>query len=325
MIELKSPKNGQIVELMTETQIKFIESDRTNSAAADFNYLDLKKGDSDNSLPQNVKFEWTATVEGVVQISENEGFESYYEKAGFNSCEVYNLKCATRYFWRVVCENEVSDVYCFDTNERCPRFMKVDGITNVRDCGGWRTVSGRRIKQGLLYRGSEMNSHVTITDAGIETMRKDMKINFVIDFRSTENEFVEDVYKKGYLNISVRPYCDWFRQPNSIIKNIFEILVNEENYPVYYHCWGGADRTGTLAFILGALLGQYREDLIGDYEITSLSIWGDRSRNIERVQEFIAEFDSFEGSTMSEKAENYMLSCGISKAQIDKFKEIMLS
>lgn len=324
MIELKCPENGKLVEIMTETQIKFIESDRNNSAAADFNYLDLKKGDNDNSLPKSLKLEWIASGESVVQISEDGEFKTYYEKAGFHSCEIYNLKCATRYFWRVVCENEVSDVYYFDTNARCPRFMKVDGITNIRDCGGWQTVSGKRIKQGLLYRGSELNSHLAITDAGIKTMREEMKIKYVIDLRNAVNEIVEDVYKQGYINISVRPYCEWFRLPNSIIKNIFEILANEENYPVYYHCWGGADRTGTLAFILGALLGQYQEDLIDDYEITSLSIWGDRSRNIERVHDFIEEFNSFEGKTMSEKAENYILSCGVSKILIDNFRKIML-
>ena len=34
------------------------------------------------------------------------------------------------------------------------------------------------------------------------------------------------------------------------IKNIFEILANEENYPVYIHCDNGADETGTVAFLI---------------------------------------------------------------------------
>lgn len=324
MIQLKKPQNNEIVEIMTDVQIKFIESDRTCNTAADFNYLDLKRGECDNSMPQSVKFEWEASDEGVVQLSEDKEFKDCYEKTGVNSCEIYNLKCATRYFWRVVCKNEISDVFSFETNGRAPRFMLVDGMTNVRDCGGWKTVSGKRIKQGLLYRGSEMNSHVNITDVGMKTMREEMKIKYVIDFRSTVDEIVEDVYKRGYINISVQPYCSWFKQPNSVMKSIFEILANEENYPVYYHCWGGADRTGTLTFILGALLGQFLDDLIDDYEITSLSIWGDRSRNVQRVQDFIEYFNNLEGATLSEKAENYLLSCDISKDMIEKFKKIML-
>lgn len=324
MIELKYPENGETVELMTDVQIKFIESNRTDKTAVDFNYLDLKRGDTDNSIPQSVKFEWKALENSVVQISEDIDFKEYYEKSGFNSCEVYNLKCATRYYWRVVCQNEVSDVFCFDTNGRCPRFMRVDGMTNVRDCGGWKTVSGNRINQGLLYRGSEMNSHVEITDEGMKTMRDEMKIKYVIDFRSTVDEIVEDVYKQGYVNISVQPYSSWFEQPNSVMKGIFEILADQKNYPVYYHCWGGADRTGTLTFILGALLGQYLDDLIADYEITSLSIWGDRSRNVPRYQDFLNYFKNLEGETFSEKSENYLLSCGITKEQIENFKKIML-
>ena len=323
MIELKKPVNGEIVELMTDVQIKFIESDRTKGTAADFNYLDLKKGDTDNSIPKPVFFEWVASGEAVVQISEYKEFKTFYEKTGFNFCEVYNLKCATKYFWRVVCGGEASEILTFETNGRCPRFMYVDGMTNVRDCGGWKTVSGKRTNQGLLYRGSEMNSHVEITDTGMRTMRDEMKIKYVIDFRSTVDEIVEDVYKQGYVNISVQPYCGWFEQPNSVIKDIFEILADEKNYPVYYHCWGGADRTGTLTFILGALLGQYLDDLIDDYEITSLSIWGDRSRNVPRYQDFLKKFDSFDGETLSEKSENYLLSCGITKDMIDNFKKIM--
>lgn len=324
MIELKKPQNGETVELMTEVQINFIESDRTKGTAADFNYLDLKKGDSDNSIPKSVSFEWEAEGEAVVQISEDADFKDFYESCGNNSCEVYNLKCAARYYWRVVCNNEISEVLSFNTNERCPRFLRVDGITNVRDCGGWMTASGKRIKQGLLFRGSEMNSHVNITEEGLKTMRDELKIKYVIDFRSTVDEIVEDVYGRGYINISVLPYCDWFKQPNSIMKTIFEILADEKNYPVYYHCWGGADRTGTLTFILGALLGQDLEDLIDDYEITSLSIWGDRSRNIERFGKFIDAFYKYDGETLSEKAQNYLLSCGVSKDMINNFKKIML-
>ena len=71
MIELKKPQNGENVELMTDVQVKFIESDRTKETAADFNYLDLKKGDTDNSIPKSVVFEWKASCEATVQISED--------------------------------------------------------------------------------------------------------------------------------------------------------------------------------------------------------------------------------------------------------------
>lgn len=63
-----------------------------------------------------------------------------------------------------------------ETEDIAPRFIYVDGISNMRDAGGWRTKDGRRIRQRMVFRGSEMNSHVTISPKGIETILNDLKI-----------------------------------------------------------------------------------------------------------------------------------------------------
>ena len=49
---------------------------------------------------------------------------------------------------------------------------------------------------------------------------------------------------------------------------------------VYFHCAGGADRTGTLAFLIEALLGVSESDLSKDYELTSFDGSHDRYRNM---------------------------------------------
>ena len=56
-------------------------------------------------------------------------------------------------------------------------------------------------------------------------------------------------------------------------RKLFSTLANENNYPIYYHCTGGADRTGTISFLLNALLGLDEETLIKDYEFTSFSVY----------------------------------------------------
>ena len=62
-----------------------------------------------------------------------------------------------------------------------------------------------------------------------------------------------------------------------------------------------------------------------DYEITSLSIWGARSRNSEgHFKPLLNMFNEFNGETTQEKAENYLISCGVSKALIKNFQEFML-
>ena len=223
----------------------------------------------------------------------------------------------------MVCDDEISDVFYFDTTDKYPRFIQIDGLTNVRDCGGWKTINGKRIRQGLLYRGSEMNSHVNITDDGIKTMKEILKIKSVLDLRGSSEEVV-NVYKANYLNIPVCAYSDWFNHPEKT-NEIFGFLSQKENYPIYFHCWGGADRTGTLAFLVGAVLGQTYDDLIDDYEITSLSVWGVRTRNSkEHYKRFYETFSSFEGASIEEKAETYLISCGIDRSLIEKFRDFML-
>ncbi len=64
----------------------------------------------------------------------------------------------------------------------------------------------------------------------------------------------------------------------SALKGIFELLADESNYPIYYHCNAGADRTGTLTFLINGLLGVSYEDLTRDFETTSFSICGKRWR-----------------------------------------------
>lgn len=71
---------------------------------------------------------------------------------------------------------------CFETVPKAPRLIDVDGISNVRDAGGWQ-AGNAVIRQGLLYRGSEMNligNHaIEITPAGINTMLEELKIKTV--------------------------------------------------------------------------------------------------------------------------------------------------
>ena len=324
MIILKKPKNGEKTDLLTGEQREFLAIDRSDFCMQSFDYLNLKReGKKDFSFPEPVRFEWEAEGESILQISENESFEFCYSVKGKGFCDFYNLKSDTRYFWRVMCKNEISDTYFFDTKDELPRVIKIDGLTNIRDCGGWKIADGKRIRQGLLYRGSEMNSHVNITEDGLKTMRETLKIKSVLDLRG-KAEIVEDVYKGKYVNIAVGGYADFFGNPVAV-REIFEFLFEEENYPLYFHCWGGADRTGTVAFLAGAVLGMSYEDLLDDYEFTSLSVWGARSRNTEEhFKKFYEILNSYEGNTLKEKTENYLISCGVTKASIEEFRDFMI-
>ena len=77
------------------------------------------------------------------------------------------------------------------------------------------------------------------------------------------------------------------RSQDSKVKKIFKhfITASEDN-SVYFHCMGGADRTGTIAFLLGGLLGMSYTDLVIDFELTSYSY------NL-REHDVIGEYSNF--------------------------------
>ena len=323
MIQLKLPKNGAVVRVATEKQLEYINMERKNIVGDSIDWLNLERqAKIDDTFPLYVKFMWDAEKISSLQLSESDDFKEFLSFRGDKSCDVTNLKCGTRYFWRVKCGNELSDVFSFETENFLPRWINVAGLTNVRDCGGWKTEDGKTVKQGLLYRGSELNSHVTITSQGIKTMRNELKIKSVLDIRGS-TELVRDIYKGNYINIPVRAYGEYIDEPEQNRK-IFEFLSDERNYPVYFHCWGGADRTGTIAFLLNAVLGVGLKNLIDDYEITTLSIWGVRSRNTDLFKSLIEKLDMFEGKNVREKTENFMISSGVTKEQIASIRRIFL-
>ena len=133
------------------------------------------------------------------------------------------------------------------------------------------------------------------------------------------------------------------------LKGIFEVLADERNYPVYIHCNAGADRTGTVAFLINGLLGVSEADLIRDYELTSFSsVSGLRYRSEIKNGDFTEigvmknDYDNFvafgalmnaiknnygaEGGTLSYAIESFLTGyIGVSHEQIESIKRIMLS
>ena len=76
-----------------------------------------------------------------------------------------------------------------------------------------------------------------------------------------------------YFNLPAGVYGQFFNsQYQESVKKIFELLADTDNYPIYLHCEGGADRTGVICYLLNALLGVSDEDLLTDFELTSFSI-----------------------------------------------------
>ena len=109
----------------------------------------------------------------------------------------------------------------------------------------------------------------------------------------------------------------------AFFKACFPYFLNEANYPIAFHCIAGADRTGCLAYILGALLGIGEPQLLEDYEMTSLSSSG--ARNKSSFQSSMrALTDHYSGSTLHEKMSAYAADCGFTGEDIATFRSLVL-
>jgi protein tyrosine/serine phosphatase len=92
-----------------------------------------------------------------------------------------------------------------------------------------------------LYRGGQP------TEEGFEFL-KQLGIKTVINLRMEYNE-AEIVQKYGmnYVSLPIDEVRLWSQIPPATIAKYFEVLNNPANYPIFFHCRRGADRTGAMA------------------------------------------------------------------------------
>lgn len=211
-----------------------------------------------------------------------------------NFVSISNLHARTKYYWQVSSGTIKSEIESFVTDEGF-RYITADGIANIRDMGGRPVAGGKHIKQGLIFRGGEVvyetvGKHTAnITEENAAIFTEEMGIGYEIDFRGddecgylTESP-LKTYYQKEkqltkdieYQRISNMGAYHYFFQMSSDdprwqgVKNMFLAFKNANEKHVYFHCWGGADRTGTAGFLLGGLLGMSYTDLVIDYELTT--------------------------------------------------------
>lgn len=256
--------------------------------------------------------------------------QEYYYTVSYNGVDGYN------YF--------IDDGY-LEVEGRF-RAIRVEGMHNFRDIGGYKTIYGKRIKYDKLFRSAELLrkanlSQGNITKKGVDEIVNNLKIDIELDFgdENTESplqgiiEFINDRdYKITSYDIALDTESLGFTGDH--IKNCFELLLEKlkQDKKVLFHCNAGADRTGTLAFILEALLGVSESDLAKDYEITSFFQGHTRRRDMDSKPDRGSGYPAmisyikthFEGNNINEKVEKMMLSFSITQDQIKEFRQIML-
>ena len=151
-----------------------------------------------------------------------------------------------------------------------------------------------------------------------------------IDLRSDKECF-------GMTGSPLGPTVKWLQYPSSaydgmqgkrgrgVFADVFRVFLDEKNYPIDFHCIAGADRTGSVAYILCGLLGADEDRLARDWETTGFWARGADFCHEQRYDKLVDGFKkNFPADTVCERLEKYVLSLGFSEEDIAKFRSIML-
>lgn len=107
--------------------------------------------------------------------------------------------------------------------------------------------------------------------------------------------------------------------------NVFKVFLDERNYPIDFHCIAGQDRTGSVAFILGALLGYDENTLYLDWELTGFWNRGSTFNHKNRFDGLVRGFvKNYPADTIQESVVKYVRDLGFTDDDIAKFRSIML-
>ncbi len=271
--------SGREVSLANETVMKFWDEYEPTMT------MDLRIEGEEQYYPKPFRYDFEqkdGVINREVYVSTNKDMQNatkYTTNKAF--VDIENLYMNTNYYVRV---DEVSadntakgKVEKIHTAEY-PRTLKVEGVSNTRDLGGYKTTNGKRVAQGKVYRGANVDG---VRPEGLETMVDKLGIKTDLDLRGVGEGTAGTVSPLGinYVNVSGAMYL--YGEMGLInfngeeaFKNEILTFTNPDNDPIYFHCAVGRDRTGTLGMVLLALLGVDSDTILKEYELSFLSTSG---------------------------------------------------
>ena len=117
-------------------------------------------------------------------------------------------------------------------------------------------------------------------------------------------------------------------QFNQRLKEIFKLLANPDSYPIYIHCWAGADRTGTVIALLKSALGVSFHDITRDFEISTFAKFGVRGRcnkDFTYVEVFEHLKNNYPGASLKAQARAFLIDrVGLEQKDLHNIEQILL-
>ena len=354
-LRLVAPEAGATVPLLSAEQKAYLDLPREERIAIFSDAEGRKRLQSYKWLPQKVTLRWNwqpasgARPLFTVEVRRMpDGTPVFRADTTDHAVALENLEIARDYEWtvwaRAAGAEPASATGSFRTEDRAPRLLHVHAIPNIRDLGGRIGLDGRRVRQGLVFRSTGLNLNasdedpVTKTRTPGATRIDDLNRSYFLDTLGirTDIDLRSDNECYGMEGSPLGPTVTWAHIPTwayhgfqdewcrEQVARILRIFLDPAAYPIDFHCISGADRTGSLAFVLNALLGVEEEELWRDWEVTGFWTTEPRFNHEERFKKLVAGFDTWPGETLRERVEAYVLAMGFSAEDIAKLRELLL-
>lgn len=334
IISVVSPENAKSFSIDNQKITDFYESYEPNLGSNEKFY------GCDEYLTTPVTLKWTCDNGWYYQVylSDERHFvnsEKYLTTE--TSLTIDNIIPNREYYWKVkVTDNDggqkFSNVYTF-TPTAYVRTMDIDGVKNMRDVGGLVTTDGKTIQYGIMYRSAHFDS---ITEKGKEQIKR-LGVKTDVDLRGESNTVSPLGENVRRLNYNAPYYVDeadgngiqsGLNGAESYVKEFvkeFKACADPDNYPIGFHCSLGRDRTGTLAAMLYAVSGVSRYDIVKEYELSWLSTAAANNVSIQigAINKLCDFIESKDGETFKDKACNFLLSIGVTQAELNSVRDIL--
>lgn len=185
--------------------------------------------------------------------------------------------------------------------------IELEGTQNTRDQGGMEAVTGQRVRARKLIRSDQLSG---LKDEDIRVLIDEIGLRTVIDLRTdVERESTPDPIDRmegvKFINLpvldggavglthehSIRSLWEEFKKlkadpielisstyPKMLLgdagikayKTFFQVLLDQEDGAVLWHCSEGKDRTGVASMLILHVLGVPPETIMQDYLATNL-------------------------------------------------------
>jgi len=201
-----------------------------------------------------------------------------------------NVPDSVRSYFRIITEQGKAII--------SDRHLPMTGGYNFRDLGGYRTTDGKYVKWGKIFRSDDLHN---LTEADQHYLAA-IPLVSIVDFRSEEEINLQsdinpssvkrnykysispgslmDAVKTDINNLTAAKADSLMMNLNSLLvsdsvcvnkyKDFFQLLQNESNVPLMFHCSAGKDRTGMCAALVLSALGVDEETIMKDYLLSNV-------------------------------------------------------